>query len=751
MPWLPITRTPIQYEKTDGNPANGYYLKFYLGGTTTPTVIATDSTGATQIAKCKLNEMGFPISNPSDETSIFIPHVNSSFSSFRYVIYLSAADADANNFASAIVNLPAVSQTVDIQSYLTRTVKTIDTYADISGALSSLEIGQQFILAGHTVQNVGGGIFNVVSAGSLTSDTGTTVVSGSKAAVRKLDGFVTPEMFGYIGFPSDSTVKFREAVAYAESRVHNAVDSIGDKVGGFDVLISGEYKVTDPIRVSKSNVSIISVSGATVYPYFTSHTGYNVAKPVFIIGSAEVWQNSGTIGDSTKYNKIKGINIKAVDGYESFIGFLFSGTRNPTIRECFVERGFCGIFLENTSELYSDQFSSIGCTYGSVMDNRANRIAANSVLNVACTDNDVSSNKLDMTTIYYSQHTAILAINTGTTALDGMTIGVFSDNPSASSPGLGLPASYAGVHVWGNDAKWTRAMLLDSIVFEANQSENHTCILIESSTQNNPVLGVTINNAHVQTYASDPVGGILTTLIEARQTGDGDVHNIVVSNSGFTCQSDGVYTGRMCNVIGSAGVRFENCYPPSAFALSNLGYYGTVDPVSVIEHVTLDAFPPTGWTSGGTVTGCSKVGGSSGIVPYLEFTGDAGDMYIEKTFDFIKYMPQVKSVFISFIALGDADLLCLTRVNGAADTDSDIVDGTNIARYGQAIVPNSVNASGWRRLVYCFNPFSANYDFQLCRVRIGRKANATASKYCRIGDVRIGYFSGDPVPYNPFS
>ncbi len=113
MAWLPIARTPIQYEKTDGNPANGYYLKFYLAGTTTPTAMATDTTGATQLAKCKLNERGFPISNPNDEASIFIPHVSSSFDSFRYVIYLNASDADANNFASAVVNLSSVSNVYD--------------------------------------------------------------------------------------------------------------------------------------------------------------------------------------------------------------------------------------------------------------------------------------------------------------------------------------------------------------------------------------------------------------------------------------------------------------------------------------------------------------------------------------------------------------------------------------------------------------------------------------------------------------
>lgn len=196
MAWLPIARTPIQYEKTDGNPANGYYLKFYLAGTTTPTAMATDTTGATQLAKCKLNERGFPISNASDETSIFIPHVNSAFSAFKYVIYQNASDADANNFASAIVNLSAVAQTEDVSSYLTGTVETVETYADF--ATDSTAIGRQVSLLGHTTQGIGGGIFDVINKGSLVANNGRIAINGSKAYVRQ-SPLVFVEEFGAIG------------------------------------------------------------------------------------------------------------------------------------------------------------------------------------------------------------------------------------------------------------------------------------------------------------------------------------------------------------------------------------------------------------------------------------------------------------------------------------------------------------------------------------------------------------------------
>lgn len=264
MAWIPIARTPIQYEKTDGNPANGYYLKFYLAATTTPTVMATDETGATQIAKCKLNERGFPISNPSDETTIFIPHVSSSFSSFRYVIYQSAADADANNLAAAIVNLPSVNQTIDVQSYLTGLITTVATYADISSALSTLSIGQQFSLVGHTVAGIGGGIFDVVSSASLTADNGTIVINGAKAAKRKYD-YLTPEFFGSLGNGGDDTEIFNDILSMNKN-VNTSPGSI--------------YGLTGEVTCSSSGVTI---SGGGTIKFLSSYDKSGGTLSAFLI------------------------------------------------------------------------------------------------------------------------------------------------------------------------------------------------------------------------------------------------------------------------------------------------------------------------------------------------------------------------------------------------------------------------------------------------------------------------------------
>ena len=605
------------------------------------------------------------------------------------------------------------------------------------------------VTAGDVVSAAG---FRYAVAASGASDYHVITAGGIKMYVCP-DGGFNVKAFGVVGDGvADDTAKIQKAIDAAEALVQASVDGLGDKVGGTDVVFSGEFRISEPLRVATSNVCLVGLGGATIYPYFTSMTGYNGAKPAIILGTAEVWQNSGSISNAIKYNRITGINIKRVTGYNTFIGILVSGTRNAIVSNCLVERGFCGLYLENTSELYTSQVSVIGSTYGVLCDNRGGRIAANSVLNVANTDNDVSSNTFDMLTVYYSQHTGFLAINTGTTTVNGMTMGLFSDNPSVGSPGLGLPADYAGFHVWGGpNLKWTRGLLVSNAVFEAPQDKSRDCIRLDATTANNPILGCTFNGVHVQTYAADYDASTVTTFIHAVQSGSGNCVNIVVRDSGYTFQSSGFYYGRMAVVKGFAGVLFENCYPNSAFATSSIGYSGIIAGTETMERVNIDAFPPTGWTVYGTTGSCSKQGGSSGNISYLRFTGTTDFASVYKSFAYREYVPDLSSPFISFLARGDGTLLCGSKVNNAADTYSTTVNETNIGRYGNAIIRQNVDSTTeWKRFIFCFNPFAANYAFDTVDYVIGIDTSAGTTKKIEITDIKVGYFKGHVSPYNPF-
>jgi len=103
MSYAPISGIIPQLSNASNELASGYYLKFYVANTTTPLSMATDSTGGTLLAKCKLNTSGIPISNEADNSTVFIPYVNQSY---RLVIYTNSADADANATGSAFLNIP---------------------------------------------------------------------------------------------------------------------------------------------------------------------------------------------------------------------------------------------------------------------------------------------------------------------------------------------------------------------------------------------------------------------------------------------------------------------------------------------------------------------------------------------------------------------------------------------------------------------------------------------------------------------
>lgn len=555
---------------------------------------------------------------------------------------------------------------------------------------------------------------------------------------------------------SDSTAAIQDAIDYACSLVTN--DTTGDPINGANVVFKGVYKISDTLRVTNGNVNLIGQGGATIKPYFTAATkaagGYNGWQPVFIIGTAEEWQTGG-MSSTYKYNRIEGFLIKRVSGvdYIGACGVLVSGTRNATVRDLLVENHGVAVYLENTSEFYGEEISAIGCDFGFVLDSRNSRAAAYSILNESCTTQDVSSNVFNMITAYYPQTTGFLAMNCGTTSVNGMTVGQFSSNPS--TPPLGLSPGPAGIEIAGGNTgslNFTRGMLFNDVVFEAIGNHDSSCIYLSANQTDAPVTGVTFNNCVVQTYASDHAGGIVTTLLQTYAGSGCEGNYVKMSNCGFIPQSSGYYYGNMVENFGNGSfiVKFDNCYPNVAYASSNnLGLNTQIADLELIERVDIDAFPPTGWSSTGTISGCSKQGGSSGAPAKLTFTGSTGEITIDKSFTYVNYVYDNAAAFISMIVSGDADLACWCRVNGVSQTDSNVIDNNTETYYSNALyLPKEAN--GFRRVIFCFQPFSANYDFNTVTYHIGKAAGASSSTYTDISNILVGYFKGGPTPYNPF-
>lgn len=103
MAYNPVAGIAPQYQNDKGKPLSDGWLKFYIANTTTPLAMATDAAGQVLLSKCKLSDAGFPITNPLDNDTVFIPYVDQAF---RQVIYTTEAAADADDTNEALVNIP---------------------------------------------------------------------------------------------------------------------------------------------------------------------------------------------------------------------------------------------------------------------------------------------------------------------------------------------------------------------------------------------------------------------------------------------------------------------------------------------------------------------------------------------------------------------------------------------------------------------------------------------------------------------
>jgi hypothetical protein len=90
MAYTPVSFLASQYDEQDG-----WFLKFYLAGTTTPFAMSIDASGATTLDKAQLDVDGFIT---TDGTEIFIPFVDQIYDAF---LFPTAAEADTNDTTNA--------------------------------------------------------------------------------------------------------------------------------------------------------------------------------------------------------------------------------------------------------------------------------------------------------------------------------------------------------------------------------------------------------------------------------------------------------------------------------------------------------------------------------------------------------------------------------------------------------------------------------------------------------------------------
>lgn len=186
MAFTPITGIVSQFSNLANDLAVDYYLKLYDAGTTTPYSMATDSVGATRLAKCKISAEGYPVTNPADDTTVFVPHVDQNY---RIVLYRNETDADNNTTANAAWNvdnlLPDATVAADISQITTRgtTLQAQDDYdrsplfvdaTDFTAGLGPHVITMPVQVPAWAPNSTGFRFYKLSTAGAITTPTVTS-------------------------------------------------------------------------------------------------------------------------------------------------------------------------------------------------------------------------------------------------------------------------------------------------------------------------------------------------------------------------------------------------------------------------------------------------------------------------------------------------------------------------------------------------------------------------------------------------
>lgn len=205
----PISKAPIQYMASSTALATGYFLKGYAKDTNDPLSMYTDTTGATSLAKCKLNTLAYPLSNPSDDTTVFIPHFNQDF---KLALYTNETDADADTFANAVwvvddISLGARFSPLEITSDTTLTITHDCNFIVVTGSNNvditvppeaSEDLGYGFTCV---IRHDGTGTLTIVAGSDVTvvAPAGGTLVVPSNGTVQLFYAAITTDRWFLYG------------------------------------------------------------------------------------------------------------------------------------------------------------------------------------------------------------------------------------------------------------------------------------------------------------------------------------------------------------------------------------------------------------------------------------------------------------------------------------------------------------------------------------------------------------------------
>jgi hypothetical protein len=335
MAWIPISGTLSQYQKSDGDLASNYYIKFYASGTSTAIQMATDSSGSTLLDKCQLDSSGYPT---TDGSSRFIPRIDQKY---KIVLFKNAADANSNNTANA----DWIVDDVDTLALDSQTVKESDfrldrSYSTLSNAISSvggneselhlsegsqnissqLGISQAMSIRGKGAQTTGGSKFKV------NIDVIGMLVTASRTVFSKFS--IQPETGS--GTTNDA-IRLNEVANVLIDRVEILRESASSKFqNGLNMFSAISSNIINCIMTNATNYNLrVRNDSGAAYPSnaVNDFGGYYAGAGVANI----------QVLDSDGFTKFGGV-VEAPSG--SGIGAEITNSDNT---------GFYGTWFENTT------------------------------------------------------------------------------------------------------------------------------------------------------------------------------------------------------------------------------------------------------------------------------------------------------------------------------------------------------------------------------------------------------------------
>mgnify|MGYP002700416460 CR=1 FL=1 len=380
MAFTPISNTVPQYEE-NGVAASGYFIKFYESGTTTPTAMATDSTGTTLLDKCELNTEGYPINGSG---AVFIPHINVEY---KIALFRNAADTDANDLNNAAWDVDGLFPYFTDSSIGTdfnQTPLNTDIVYPVANvtelrALTGISVGQKFHLDGHTIQGVGGDPLTATKLHTTEVDNnGSLFVVDGVVIERANKGYLLASDFGAVD-AEDNTIAMQACIDNSDSAILD-VDSV------FTQLIprSNTTLTINSVLTSASEVPLSLASLEKTQIVFTS-------KGKLLGGGSSETQNGMTLTDC---NSVKIYNADIDLCLNKGIGI--GGTSTDCLIESPKVRGATGATGAGVSIFGADAVRNsinnadcsenrIGVTINGAHYNNVNHPTAN-----ACTSSGVS-------------------------------------------------------------------------------------------------------------------------------------------------------------------------------------------------------------------------------------------------------------------------------------------------------------------------------------------------------------------------